>query len=354
MDYRRFNLILLGSLFAVCALFAILNYWVDPYGIFKKDLSRQKRAPNEHFIKIRHLLQNPGRYDALLFGASRVGKIDVRRIPDGRAYNLCYSEGLPGHYLKDLQILLAGGLRFKNILIGLDDFSFKVDPVSHLNDPLRHPYGNWIENLRFYAGYLLHMPRIKSIKEKMDKGKGPVFYDIYETGMVLHLQEDERIERDRQAHLNHEKFKRPHRYEGDRITDTLNEIDQIKRLCEINHIKLIVFINPIHRTTYLDGDTEQFERFKKGLANITEFYDFSGLNSISVDNYCFYETSHYRYFVGDFIVARIFGDVTVQVPEDFGVFITNANIEVHLDQLRQRQVLNNVVSYSELRRAGLE
>ena len=123
MEYRRFNIILAVTCLFLCSLSGMTNYVVDSYGIFRTDFSRQKRPPNQHFIKMRHVIANPSRYDSFLFGSSRVGKIDVSLIKDGRFYNLYYAEAVPAEYLKDLKILLSEGVKIRNVLIGLDDFS---------------------------------------------------------------------------------------------------------------------------------------------------------------------------------------------------------------------------------------
>ncbi|MHC1744325.1 MAG: hypothetical protein AB9873_15000 [Syntrophobacteraceae bacterium] len=346
MDYKRFNLIVLLLLVTVCASVAAINYVVDPYGIFRKDFTRQREELNSHFVKMRHLLGNPAKYDSLLIGSSRVGKIDVRRLGDGRYYNLSYPVGVPGAHLEDITMLLAKGMRIKSILMGLDDFSYKVDPAGHRHVPLTHPYGSWLENLYFYTEYLLKIPRMRYIKEYRDKRKVKIYYDIYETGMPLHKQEDERIERNVQAHVNDRKFASPCYHRGDRIEETIKDIEEIKAVCEYNNIKLYVFINPIHKTTYIDGGPNTFDEFKRKLVQIVDFYDFSGLNSVTIDNYCYYETSHYRYFIGDFIIARIFNDNSVQVPEDFGVLVNKDNIEAHLISLRQSLEDKSIVPFS--------
>ncbi len=347
MNYKRFNLIVLMTLMTLCASAAAVNYVIDPYGIFRKDFREQRRSPNDHFIKMRHLLGNPTKYDSLLIGSSRIGKIDVGRLRNGRYYNLSHAEGVPGGHLKDIKMLLAKGMRIKNILMGLDDFSYKVDPAAHLHRPLTHPYGSWMENLHFYTEYLLKIPTKEALKEYWNKTTIKMFFDIYETGMPLHREEDEHIERDKDAHINHKKFNNPTRYRGDRTRKTLQEIRDIKNICILHNINLILFINPIHKTTYIDSGPQQFEEFKQGLVEVVDYYDFSGLNSITIDNYCYYETSHYRYFVGDFIVARIFNDHSVAVPGDFGVFVTKSNIEAHLEAMRQSLEDKNIVRYCE-------
>ncbi len=129
-------------------------------------------------------------------------------------------------------------------------------------------------------------------------------------------------------------FQKPWLSEGDRMGETLEEIRETVDLLKAHGVRLIVFINPIHKATYLATGLEKFFLFEKELSRITDFYDFSGLNSITTNNYYYYETSHYRLKVGALILARIFNDSSVKVPDDFGVLVTKGNIDQHLADLK--------------------
>jgi hypothetical protein len=77
--------------------------------------------------------------------------------------------------------------------------------------------------------------------------------------------------------------------------------------------------------------------FKKRLAQITDFYDFSGINSITKDPFNYYETSHYRVFIGEMMLARMFeNDKNITVPEDFGDLVTKSNIDIHIKKLKSQ------------------
>ena len=64
-------------------------------------------------------------------------------------------------------------------------------------------------------------------------------------------------------------------------------------------------MNPIHWRVYLKS-AAGLQAFKRDLAKVHPFYDFSGLGPVTTDNRNYYETSHYRYGVGKRIVERIF------------------------------------------------
>ena len=70
-----------------------------------------------------------------------------------------------------------------------------------------------------------------------------------------------------------------------------------------------------------------FEKYWKMIADVTDFWDFSGYNSISMDSKNFYDVSHYSNYVGELMMARMFNNKEADVPEDFGIYVTKENID---------------------------
>lgn len=344
---KRWSFLVLMTIVFGTAFVVAVNCIVDTYGILRKDFSKQVQEPNKHFIKIKFLLDNKERFDSFLFGSSRVSSIDVKKIRSGRFYNMTYSEGLPQEHLDDIKFLLQNKVRIAHIVIGLDDFSYRVNPLKHHSDLMRQPHPEisgkgW---LAFYGGYFMKIknffPNVSdyvryNVLGKRDHSGKIIIHDIYDSGRVLCMNCDEEIERDPERHRGDPKFTKPFHYDGDNLMDTLASIRELVELTKNNHVRLTLFINPIHRATYLDTDMRLLFRFKKELAALTDFYDFSGLNSIATDNYYYHETSHYREMVGDMMLKRMFGYPPVAVPADFGVLVTRQNINAHLAVLRRQ------------------
>ena len=65
---------------------------------------------------------------------------------------------------------------------------------------------------------------------------------------------------------------------------------------------------------------------------MTPYWDFS-YSSVSFDPRYFYDETHFRNCVGEMALARIFGDSSVYVPEDFGRYVTADNVEEHLAEM---------------------
>ncbi|MBR6679075.1 MAG: hypothetical protein IKL58_01960, partial [Phascolarctobacterium sp.] len=83
-------------------------------------------------------------------------------------------------------------------------------------------------------------------------------------------------------------------------------------------------------TTYLRNDIRLFNNFKREVSYVTDCYDFCDINFITKNNYFWYETSHPRYFTGEYIVNRICNKNLERVPDDFGKLVTKDNVEQYL------------------------
>ncbi|WP_272152052.1 hypothetical protein [Tenacibaculum aiptasiae] len=313
----------------------ITNYTVDPYGVLRGDMSTQNTEPNQHYLKVDYIINNPTKFNSFLFGSSRVGKIDIKNIKgDNKWYNMSYSEGLPLEHLHDIKIFIKNKVKIKKIIIGLDNISYLVDPEIHRNEVMRKPYEN------FYAPYFSYFfvkPKYEIIKsalfpEKSEDGFS-VKYDIYNSGVPVLKNVDDFINSHPKEHNLDDKFKKPSwdvlRYKN-RTDAAISEISEIINICDEENIELEFFINPMHVTTYLKLDKNNYFTFLSKLSQVTEFYDFSGINEITTNNFNYYETSHYRPFIGEKIADIIFDKKNIEFPY-FGQKVNKFNIDLILN-----------------------
>ncbi len=346
ISFKKWVFSLLFSVLGVIGVIVAVNCTVDTYGILRSDFSRQFQEPNHRFVKIKYLLGHKDKYDAFLFGSSRVLHIDNKKIGNGRCYNMGYSEGVPAEHLDHIRFLLKNGVPIRNLIIALDDFSGRVDPDTHRADLLRQPHylisGKSL--ISFYSEYFVKASRFvtylsRYIRHNYAKRKDPsakvIVYDMYDSGREICPNCDKEIESDIEKHIHDPKFQKPYHYDGDSTARTLESLRALVSLAREKNIALTVFVNPIHQTTYLDTDLPLFFSFKQKLAGITDYYDFSGLNTITTNNYYYYEASHFRERVGDMMLKRMFGYPEVTVPSDFGVLVTSRNAGEHIRKQRQ-------------------
>lgn len=328
--------------FAIYSPILFFNTVIDPYGIFFNAYKDLNFEPNNHYQKVKYLIENPTKYDSYIFGSSRVNYLDPRKIPRHKYYNMTYASGLPKSHYEDLLVMLKHGVTIKHLLIGIDYMSMIENPPILENDLLRKKYPNtFIDKVLFYKHYLFNMPGWDFVKLTMERGLINRSL-VQDYGITSIPSMDKSIETDPQFHLGKESLQVPISYVPDHlnIAENISEINKIIELCKKNNIDFEIFINPAQTATYLNMDFNLYFEALKLLSSITDYYDFSGLSSAVTDQTNFYESSHFRSPIGDLIIAEIFKTSdTAQLPSDFGLYVTPLNmiqnINRHLQLLKE-------------------
>ncbi len=323
--------IILGVIFIP---FAVI---VDPYNIFHPDtIVNNGVEPNKSYVKMRNVLKHPDKYDSFLFGSSRVGFFDVSKMKDGNYYDMSYSEGTPAEHLEDLKILISRGIVPKNVTIGIDDISYFVDPSFHDQQLYRRSFpwnGTFLEKLDFYLGYF----DLITLSDSLDvianhKNTDPDYGKrLLETGT-----ENLSIP----TGFNYEKTEATWSDYYSPREESLNEIKAIVDLCRENNIKLRIFTNPINGYTYQKDIANGYIVFLKELAEVTDYYNFSGFNTITLDMTNYYETSHFSPEIGDMIIDTVYNGKTDKelLAQGFGMHVTVENVDELTDILYAQAV----------------
>ena len=297
---------------------------VDPYNVFHWQKIRDNGVePNSNYIKMQYILHNPDKFDSFLFGSSRTGFIDVEKIPEGKWYNMSYSEGLPAEHLENLRELIANGIIPKNVMIGVDNISCFVDPTLHEQQFYRIPYPR-TNKLSFYANYF----SIKGVLLSLDV---ILNYTTEDPDYVTRYYESGCTVRDPSLGGT---FKNDAPYWDDYYKDFLSDsifaVEDIRDLCKEYGINLIVFSNPIYYKTYQQSEYYGYANYLNWLGGATGgYYNFSGENDITRNKNYYYEGSHYTEVVGDMIIDRIFNgkrDGTLE-SQGFGLYVTYDNLD---------------------------
>ena len=126
---------------------------------------------------------------------------------------------------------------------------------------------------------------------------------------------DKYIEEHPDAHRKDPKFtEKIESVTGDNMKGAVDDLTQMVNLLKAHGIRSVFFMNPPYKNWFVDLNLDEFGRFERELAKLTDFYDFSGVNSITGDAYNFYNPSHYRLPIGNIMIARMLDDKTVPVP----------------------------------------
>jgi len=370
MPWRRWIFLSVGLAVLVVGLFAAFNLYTDTYGIRwtycglilrgeDPAMVRTGMELNQHLYKPAYILAHPGRFDSLLFGSSRAGAIDVASIPGGRYYNMNYAAGLPAEHLEILKVLLANGVRVRNVAVALDEFSFRIRPEDHRKELLRipHPLVTGESWLRIFGRYFLRVPEgfeVTGAGRKL-RGKTRIHpFEMDNRGMMrIWGSFEEQVEKDPDAYRRSPVFREESpSYPGLYIPETIAVLREMSDLSRKYNFRLILFINPIHWRVYLKN-ADALQAFKRELVKVSPFYDFSGLNAVTTDNLNYYETSHYRYGIGERIVDRIFREDPAGRPGDFGRYVTANNLEEVLVRERD-ETARFLASHPEVRASAVQ
>ncbi len=341
MYYKKFFILFMVLVIFFISIVCVVNYYFDVYAVFKQDKEVYYGNINYRFAKTAHILKNKEKYDTFIYGSSRVQKMNPLII-NAKSYNMGSPSALPEDCLRDLMLFINNNIEIKNIYLGIDNFSYKLDYRKLIQNFDMTPYNeNNLNNKKYLFKMLLKVPDYDKIKPYLKlTDRNLVRNDLLDLGMLEIPQYTEyEIESLKNKYISNEKFNKPYYFDdnNEHIYDTILIIRKIKKLCDDNNIKLVVFFNPVHITSYLKDDIHLSNRFKKELVKITDFYDFNYINFVSINNYFWYETSHPRYFVCDWELKVITNQFDKNIPKDFGRLITKDNVDYYCEKyLKER------------------
>ena len=337
MNYKKFIQYFLLSFLLIYACIIGINYYFDFYGVFRQDKEVYYESINDRYAKISYVLKNKDKYDTFIWGSSRVQKANSSIISK-KSYNMGASAGSPEDCLRDLKILINNEVKIKKLYLGIDNFSYKNCHEYDIISFNRIPYGDNVSNFKYLSRVILKEPDFHKIKASI----GVTDYRVEKNFLTStgKLEVPEYIENQIEASINEyvqdKKFQNSSHADdkNEHIDSTISIIKEIKQICDANNINLVVFFNPVHITSYLKDDIHISNRFKKELANITDFYDFNYVNFITVNNYFWYETSHPRYFVCDWQLKVITNQYDEKIPKDFGHLVTKKNVDYYCNKYK--------------------
>ena len=301
---------------------------MDPYNIFHwNDIRNNGVEPNKNYIKMKYLLDNPGEYDSLFFGSSRVGAIHTENFQGISCYNMTYSAGTPGENLDNIRTLTAAGYKPDRVFIGVDSFSYLEDGDIHLSQQIRAPYEYSVSHpVKFYSMYMSASLCFESISA-MRKNTHPVTLNgdiFYGSGWSINYGTPGPAEG----------YTRPFlcaNQTGDvaaNMAATLDDIREMKEYCDNNGIELVVFTNPMYVLNQsISIEKYNYLEFLTELAKITEYYNFSTVCEITEDSVNFPDVSHYSAEIGDMMIKILQGDDSLVIDDAyFGTKINSDNV----------------------------
>ncbi len=341
MALKKWILVFLITLLGCALLFAAYNYVLDPFGVFGDHFLNwyaYDMTMNPRVAKIGYLDQHYRQYDSYVIGSSKASSLPVEELNaymDASFYNMTWYGGDLADE-NDLVHYLVENYHVKNIVLAVDPQN--ADLYNTESDPIKgnmHCKVDHSSALRFYFRYLFANPEYgyDKLTTYLQRGylmQTDVVY-LAQTGVYNKQRRDatpigemsEYLALERNV-LQEARSSLPH------IDEAIAEIADIKQVCDENGIRLLVIGVPIHNDDFTRYDPDRLATFWKELANVTDFYDFWGNNSVNGDIRYYYDTDHFRNNAGTMVLAYIFGDPDVYVPEGFGHLTTASNVDARV------------------------
>jgi hypothetical protein len=237
-------------------------------------------------------------------------------------------------HLLHLKYFIENGYPVKNLYIGLDMDMYSAATLHDDKDSLLklHPDVLKKNPIEFYWSYMSMLPKgdlRRKLRVNFNK-KPRSKYEIEKDGAVALEPEAENTRVFFERPLSSSKII----IINERTKENLEALKELVTLCGKHHINLILFITPYHKNLMGCFVEEDYTTFLRALSEISPFWDFSGYNSITTDNKNYLDHSHYNPSVSRKIAARILGDGTLTMPQDFGVWVTEKNIDSHLKNIK--------------------
>jgi hypothetical protein len=332
----------------IVLLVGLFNYIIDPYGFNQKIL-----IPNVNIIKddnTRFPIKNKipfvraGGWDNLLLGTSKIGVMNtqpVNKLLGGRTFNL----SLPASSIPEQYDAFMYAIKFnhiKNVVYGIDFLSLNK------NLKLSSDYIQFKEKLRSFDriynyDIYLNIDTLKtSFKDILNnRSADPKLHNYYSKTGVRHydkfiqLSQKPNFDMERRIHELLQEFFRDWVYADYEFSfEYMDLFKKIVDYCHAHDINLYVYIPPMYVEHFYAikeaGLKDEFNTFKKELAKVTNFIDFTGVNSVTKNPDLFWDSTHLRIEATSIVMNKVIKNRDTKGYEDFGVMVTKNNIEEHL------------------------
>ena len=332
----------LAAFFGTVLLLAVLvmgfNFWTDPFGAFGDHFFqwwRYDETMNPRVAKISYLDQHHDQYDSYIIGASSSSSFPTEQLNtyfDANFYNLV----MYGADMLDVEQTcqyLVDHYTVKNLVVSVYIHNAQVYHVEQ--DPLTYNLHWKVDGsspLLFYAKYLLSNPRNGWTKLQRLQ-TDPYLQQSYrvfdqQTGAYDKSRRDVEPIGDLESYLAKSSYAVFSNYpEGSAdlpyLEDCMQSIARIRDLCREQGVNLTVVCPPMYYAYLEYYSPEDQAAFRDALAEVTPYWDFT-LSSASYEPRYFYDDTHFRNCLGEMALARMFGDSSVYVPEDFGEYVSQA------------------------------
>ena len=312
-------------------------------------LTKNKYAFDERLQKTNLILNRGLSADGVLIGSSRTTYIDPGSFKQERYFNYAVGNIFSSEYPGMVHAASMAGT-LKSVVIGLDFYATNRNHPHHYFRPLEYYVAN---AKRETIGSLLSIDGVGYAWKSIRCTLRLECHEYYDRDFVKHMTRlPERRDRDgkilRQLELYTRDLYGASYVWDDKFADYLSSMKQVHPT-----VRFTAFTTPVSYPLFSllvqQGRLEDYERWlRTTVAQWGSVWDFMGVNSVTQNLDLYVDAHHFVPEVGRWIANRMEGRDS-DVPDDFGVLVTAANIDQHLVAIR-RQALradpNPVATFS--------
>ena len=332
---------------------AAFNYVTDPFAAFGDKFLNwfsYDETNNPRVAKISYLEQHHDEYDSYILGCSSTSSLqvsDFNKLYDANFYNLI----MYGADMRDCEKIadyLIEHYEVKHLVLNvyLDNGFTYDDETDRLTRNLHYLTDPDTSALSFYTRYLFCDPRygFAKLKNLRNDRLLPQSFDVFNevTGEYDKRVRDVEPIGSMDTYLEAYPVFADYPKTGDFILgqteNCMKSVAAIKERCEAAGVELVVVAAPVYIDYFQNFQAEDVANFYASLAKVTDFWDFS-CSSVSCEPRYFYDATHFRNAVGSMIAARIAGDDSVYIPDDFGTYVTADTPSSYFSEVLQATAL---------------
>lgn len=332
---------------------AAFNYVTDPFAAFGDKFLNwfsYDETNNPRVAKISYLEQHHDEYDSYILGCSSTSSLqvsDFNKLYDANFYNLI----MYGADMRDCEKIadyLIEHYEVKHLVLNvyLDNGFTYDDETDRLTRNLHYLTDPDTSALSFYTRYLFCDPRygFAKLKNLRNDRLLPQSFDVFNevTGEYDKRVRDVEPIGSMASYLEAYPVFADYPKTGDFVLgqteNCMKSVAAIKERCEAADVELVVVAAPVYIDYFQNFQAEDAANFYASLAKVTDFWDFS-CSSVSCEPRYFYDATHFRNAVGSMIAARIAGDDSVYIPDDFGTYVTADTPSSYFSEVLQTTAL---------------
>ncbi len=279
-------------------------------------------------------------YDTLIVGTSRTTFIDQHEFIGHNAFNYAVSEMRIDEYRDYIEYAKKrNGKDFDYIVMELYFGGFRkgvIGQQQELKTYINTAKAPFYRVKSLFSIDMYERAKRNHMYSKSGDYNGPRYYtrdNVAKTNFI-NLEIDQTMN----AYIN--------RYNKETSTEYPYDPEYVEILKEIKrnnpNTEFLLFIEPMaaKRIELLFSQDVNWNAYQRWVEDVVDIYggvyNFMYINSVTDNIYNYFDEVHFYPDVGTMIAHRLIDYQTNYLPSDFGVFVTNENLDVHLEYVKNQ------------------